>query len=131
MKFEEALNIAEGNLLVEENKNNEKILLEIMPENYYYKIMADSNINSIKNYNARIIAAESKPYKGRAIPAGEKNSISIPSAAGFELFQSKVFEKVQEKTKNDIKKNKEAIEIFNKALADLKEQIKKYTNLNN
>lgn len=130
MKFEEALNIAEGNLITEENKN-EKVLLEMMPENYYYKIMADPNISSIKKYNARILAAESKPYKGKAIPAGEKNLITIPSANGFELFQSRVFEVVQEKTKNDAKKGKEETEIFNKALADLKDQIKKYTNFSN
>ena len=130
MKFEEALNIAEGNLITEENKN-EEVLLEMMPENYYYKIMADPNISSIKKYNARILAAESKPYKGKAIPAGEKNLITIPSANGFELFQSRVFEVIQEKTKNDAKKGKEETEIFNKALADLKDQIKKYTNFSN
>ena len=130
MKFEEALNIAEGNLITEENKN-EEVLLEIMPLNYYNKIMADPNINSIKKYNARVLAAESKPYKGKAIPAGEKNLITIPSANGFQLFQKEVFEKVEKETKDDAKKNKEVTEIFNKALADLKDQIKKYTNFSN
>ena len=130
MKFEEALNIAEGNLITEENKN-EEVLLEIMPINYYYKIMADPNINSIKKYNARILAAESKPYKGKAIPAGEKNLITIPSANGFELFQSRVFEVVQDKTKNDAKKGKEETEIFNKALADLRSQIESFNNFSN
>ena len=76
MKFEEALNIAEGNLITEENKN-EEVLLEIMPLNYYNKIMADPNITSIKKYNARVIAAESKAYKGRAIKNGiEKVSVT-------------------------------------------------------
>lgn len=130
MKFEEALNIAEGNLITEENKNKE-VLLEMMPENYYYKIMADPNITSIKKYNARILAAESKPYKGKAIPAGEKNLITIPSANGFQKFQKEVFEKVEKETKDNAKKNKEVTEIFNKALADLKDQIKKYTNFSN
>ena len=130
MKFEEAVNIAEGNLITEENKN-EEVLLEIMPLNYYNKIMADPNINSIKKYNARVLAAESKPYKGKAIPAGEKNLITIPSANGFQLFQKEVFEKVEKETKDDAKKNKEVTEIFNKALADLKDQIKKYTNFSN
>ena len=130
MKFEEALNIAEGNLITEENKN-EKVLLEMLPKNYYYKIMADPHINSIKKYNARILAAESKPYKGKAIPAGEKNLITIPSANGFQKFQKEVFEKVEKETKDDAKKNKEVTEIFNKALADLKDQIKKYTNFSN
>lgn len=130
MKFEEALNIAEGNLITEENKN-EEVLLEIMPLNYYNKIMADSNITSIKKYNARILAAESKAYKGRAIKNGIDKVITIPSANGFELFQSRVFEVVQNKTKNDAKKGKEETEIFNKALADLKDQIKKYTNFSN
>ena len=130
MKFEEALNIAEGNLITEENKN-EEVLLEIMPVNYYYKIMEDPNINSIKKYNARILAAESKAYKGRAIKNGIDKVITIPSANGFELFQSRVFEVVQDKTKNDAKKGKEETEIFNKALADLKDQIKKYTNFSN
>lgn len=130
MKFEEALNIAEGNLITEENKN-EEVLLEIMPLNYYNKIMVDPNINSIKKYNARVIAAESKAYKGRAIKNGIDKVITIPSANGFELFQSRVFEVVQDKTKNDAKKGKEVTEIFNKALADLKDQIKKYTNFSN
>ena len=130
MKFEEALNIAEGNLITEENKN-EEVLLEIMPLNYYNKIMADPNINSIKKYNAKILAAESKPYKGRAMKNGIDKVITIPSANGFELFQSRVFEVVQDKTKNDAKKGKEETEIFNKALADLKNQIKKYTNFSN
>ena len=130
MKFEEALNIAEGNLITEENKNEEG-LLEMMPKNYYYKIMADPNINAIKKYNARILAAESKPYKGKAIPAGEKNLITIPSANGFELFQSRVFKVVQDKTKNDAKKGKEETEIFNKALADLRSQIESFNNFSN
>ena len=130
MKFEEALNIAEGNLITEENKN-EEVLLEIMPLNYYNKIMADPNISSIKKYNARVISAESKAYKGRAIKNGIDKVITIPSANGFELFQSRVFEVVQEKTKNDAKKGKEETEIFNKALANLKDQIKKYTNFSN
>ena len=130
MKFEEALNIAEGNLITEENKN-EEILLEMMPKNYYYKIMADPNISSIKKYNARILAAESKPYKGRAIPAGENNIIAIPSANGFQKFQKEVFEKVEEETKDNAKKNKEVTEIFNKALADLRNQIENFNNFSN
>ena len=130
MKFEEALNIAEGNLITEENKN-EEILLEMMPENYYYKIMADPDINSIKKYNAKILAAESKPYKGRAIPAGEKNLIAIPSANGFQKFQKEVFEKVEKETKYNAKKNKEVTEIFNKALADLRNQIENFNNFSN
>lgn len=130
MKFEEALNIAEGNLITEENKN-EEVLLEMLPKNYYYKIMADPNINSIKKYNARILAAESKPYKGRAIPAGENNLISIPSANGFQKFQKEVFEKVEEETKDNAKKNKEVTEIFNKALADLRNQIENFNNFSN
>lgn len=130
MKFEEALNIAEGNLITEENKN-EEVLLEMLPKNYYYKIMADPDINSIKKYNARILAAESKPYKGRAIPAGENNLISIPSANGFQKFQKEVFEKVEEETKDNAKKNKEVIEIFNKALADLRNQIENFNNFSN
>lgn len=130
MKFEEALNIAEGNLITEENKN-EEVLLEMLPKNYYYKIMADPDINSIKKYNARILAAESKPYKGRAIPAGENNLISIPSANGFQKFQKEVFEKVEEETKDNAKKNKEVIEIFNKALADLRSQIENFNNFSN
>lgn len=130
MKFEEALNIAEGNLITEENKN-EEVLLEIMPLNYYNKIMADPNISSIKKYNARILAAESKPYKGKAIPAGEKNLITIPSANGFQKFQKEVFEKVEKETKDDAKKNKEVTEIFNKALADLRSQIENFNNFSN
>lgn len=130
MKFEEALNIAEGNLITEENKN-EEVLLEMLPKNYYYKIMADPNINSIKKYNARILAAESKPYKGRAIPAGENNLISIPSANGFQKFQKEVFEKIEKETKDNAKKNKEVIEIFNKALADLRNQIENFNNFSN
>ena len=88
-------------------------------------------MDSIKKYNARILAAESKAYKGRAIKNGIDKVITIPSANGFELFQSRVFEVVQNKTKNDAKKIKEETEIFNKALADLKDQIKKYTNFSN
>ena len=130
MKFEEALNIAEGNLITEENKN-EEVLLEMMPANYYYKIMADPNINSIKKYNARILAAESKPYKGRAILAGENNLISIPSGNGFQKFQKEVFEKVEKETKDNEKKNKEVTEIFNKALADLRNQIENFNNFSN
>ena len=130
MKFEEALNIAEGNLITEENKN-EEVLLEMLPKNYYYKIMADPNINSIKKYNARILAAESKPYKGRAISAGENNLISIPSANGFQKFQKEVFEKIEKETKDNAKKNKEVIEIFNKALADLRNQIENFNNFSN
>ena len=130
MKFEEALNIAEGNLITEENKN-EKVLLEMMPENYYYKILADPNISSIKKYNARILAAESKPYKGKAMKNGIDKVITIPSANGFELFQSRVFEVVQNKTKNDAKKGKEETEIFNKALADLRSQIENFNNFSN
>ena len=130
MKFEEALDIAEGNLITEENKN-EEVLLEMLPKNYYYKIMADPNISSIKKYNARILAAESKPYKGRAIPAGENNLIAIPSANGFQKFQKEVFEKVEEETKDNAKKNKEATEIFNKALADLRNQIENFNNFSN
>lgn len=130
MKFEEALNIAEGNLITEESKN-EEILLEMMPENYYYKIMADPSISSIKKYNARILAAESKPYKGKAIPAGENNIITIPSANGFQLFQKKVFEKIEKETKDNAKKNKEVTEIFNKALADLRNQIENFNNFSN
>ena len=130
MKFEEALNIAEGNLITEENKN-EEVLLEIMPVNYYYKIMADPNISSIKKYNARILAAESKPYKGKAILAGENNLIAIPSANGFQKFQKEVFEKVEKETKDNEKKNKEITEIFNKALADLRNQIENFNNFSN
>ncbi len=130
MKFEEALNIAEGNLITEEYKN-EEVLLEMLPKNYYYKIMADPNISSIKKYNARILAAESKPYKGRAIPAGENNIIAIPSANGFQKFQKEVFEKVEEETKDNAKKNKEVTEIFNKALADLRNQIENFNNFSN
>ena len=130
MKFEEALNIAEGNLITEENKN-EEVLLEMLPKNYYYKIMADPDINSIKKYNARILAAESKPYKGRAIPAGENNLIAIPSANGFQKFQKEVFEKIEKETKDNAKKNKEVTEIFNKALADLRNQIENFNNFSN
>ena len=130
MKFEEALNIAEGNLITEENKN-EEVLLEMLPKNYYYKIMADPDINSIKKYNTRILAAESKPYKGRAIPAGENNLIAIPSANGFQKFQKEVFEKVEKETKDNAKKNKEVTEIFNKALADLRNQIENFNNFSN
>ena len=130
MKFEEALNIAEGNLITEENKN-EEVLLEMLPKNYYYKIMADPDISSIKKYNARILAAESKPYKGRAIPAGENNLIAIPSANGFQKFQKEVFEKIEKETKDNAKKNKEVTEIFNKALADLRNQIENFNNFSN
>ena len=75
-----------------------------------------------------LIAVESKTYKGRAIPAGTKNLIFIPSASGFQLFQKEVFEVVNKKTEDDIKKNKEAITIYNNALADLKNQIENFNN---
>lgn len=105
MKFEEALNIAEGNLITEENKN-EEVLLEMMPENYYYKIMADPNISSIKKYNARILAAESKPYKGKAIPAGEKNLILFLQLMVFKNFRKKYLKKLKKKLKTMQKRTK-------------------------
>jgi hypothetical protein len=117
MKFDEAVTLAEGNLL------NEEILNEIL-YNKYVNTLLTKNEYEIKNQNRRIIEAEGKPNKMRSFPHGEitaNKNVTMPDCGGFDAFAKGVMDYLQKtRTEEDIKK---LIPYINIALQDLKKRI--------
>ena len=86
MKFDEAIALADGNLL------NEEVLNEIL-YNKYANALLTKKESVIRDQNRKIIEAEGKPNKMRSFPHGEKTadkSVTMPDAGGLIQFSEGV-----------------------------------------
>jgi hypothetical protein len=119
MKFDEAIALADGNLL------NEEVLNEIL-YNKYANALLTKKESVIRDQNRKIIEAEGKPNKMRSFPHGEKTadkSVTMPDAGGLIQFSEGVMNYLKSHyTEDDIKK---LLPYFNLAIQDLKEKISK------
>lgn len=119
MKFDEAIALADGNLL------NEEVLNEILYSKYATALLTKRD-SVIKDQNRKIIEAEGKPNKMRSFPHGDKTadkSVTMPDGGGLIQFSEGVMNYLRAHyPKEEVDK---LLPYFNTAIQDLKEKISK------
>ena len=119
MKFDEAMALAEGQLL------NEEVLNEILYNKYANALLTKKD-SVIRDQNRKIIEAEGKPNKMRSFPHGDKTadkSVTMPDGGGLIKFSEGVMNYLRAHySEEEVNK---LIPYFNLAIQDLKEKISK------